>query len=546
MATLNSALDVAKTALFAAQKAITVTAHNISNASTEGYTRQRAVLEASEPLIYGGLMFGTGVNVASVQRVYDSFTTAQYREASSSLSRFEANEGLLKRLEAVFNDINGSGALTYIDKFFNGFQNVANNAPSYTERAQLLSTASSLADTFNNIASELEKNLSGLNDDIVTVAGQINTLAGQAADLNLRIAGFESSGAAANDLRDKRDSILDKLSEYVSINIVESDTGAVDVSIAGGSMIVAGVKSSAIKVLKNNDDQFLYDVVSNGSVINSKITGGRLKGLAETADYYRGTMDRVDRLAAHLIKEVNMQHGSGYGLDGSTGVEFFSAPTVRALPSASNTGGTAVASAAIDDYSLLTFDDYEIRFLDTASYIVVDSKTKAVVSSGAYSSGSAITFDGMSVTIEDTPDPPASGDVYGVSAAKDAAKNFSVALTDARKIAASGSLAGLPGDNTNALLLTELKAKAAVDGATFSEYYRSSLSDAAIAASDAGTRHDAQKKITEELKNLKESASGVSLEEEAVNLIKLQKAFEAAARVISTVNEMYDTLLNIR
>ena len=177
MATLNSALDVAKTALFAAQKAITVTAHNISNSSTEGYTRQRAVLEASEPLIYGGLMFGTGVNVASVQRAYDSFSTAQYREASSSLSRFEADEGLLKRLEAVFNDINGSGALTYMDKFFNAFQNVANNAPSYTERAQLLSTANSLADTFNNIASELEKNLSGLNDDIVTVASQINTLA---------------------------------------------------------------------------------------------------------------------------------------------------------------------------------------------------------------------------------------------------------------------------------------------------------------------------------------------------------------------------------
>ncbi|MCR4287286.1 MAG: flagellar hook-associated protein FlgK, partial [Deltaproteobacteria bacterium] len=229
MATLNAALDVAKTALFAAQKAITVTSHNIANSSTEGYTRQRAVLEASEPLIYGGLMFGTGVNVASVQRVYDSFSTAQYREASSSLSRFEADEGLLKRLEAVFNDINGSGALTYMDKFFNAFQNVANNAPSYTERAQLLSTANSLADTFNNIASELEKNLSGLNDDIVTVAGQINTLSGQVADMNLRIAGFESSGAAANDLRDKRDIILDKMSEYVSINVVESDTGAVDV-----------------------------------------------------------------------------------------------------------------------------------------------------------------------------------------------------------------------------------------------------------------------------------------------------------------------------
>ncbi|MBI5810082.1 MAG: flagellar hook-associated protein FlgK, partial [Deltaproteobacteria bacterium] len=118
MATLNAALDIAKTALLSAQKSINVTSHNIANANTEGYTRQRAVVEPSDPVLYGGLFFGTGVSVNNVVRIYDGFQVAQLRDANSTLSRYETAGSLVKGLEAALNDLGNGGILTRLDSFF--------------------------------------------------------------------------------------------------------------------------------------------------------------------------------------------------------------------------------------------------------------------------------------------------------------------------------------------------------------------------------------------------------------------------------------------
>jgi flagellar hook-associated protein 1 FlgK len=280
--------------------------------------------------------------------------------------------------------------------------------------------------------------------------------------------------------------------------------------------------------------------------MNDRITGGKLKGLMEGADYDREVLDRLNLLSATMVRDVNVQNRAGYGLDSSTNNDFFSATQVYTKALTSNSGGAAVTSATVTALASITLNDYAIRFFDTSSYTVVNTTTGAVATSGSYTSGNAITFDGLSVTITDGTGTPSGGDVFVVSATKDAARNMGVAITDTDKIAASAAVATLPGDNTNALALAALKDSAAISGTTFSEYYTDIVTDIGIVARSAAANADAREVIVEQMEAQRESISGVSIEEEAIMLVKLQRAYQAAAQVLRTVDEMFDTLFRIR
>lgn len=545
MSTLNSVLDIAKTALLGSQKAINVTSHNISNANTPGYTRQVPVIESMEPVPFGGLYYGTGVNVSGIERVYDSFQTTQIRDAGASLARYEARGGHLSSIEAMFNDFGGSGLGTRLDEFFNSFEDVASSPSTYAERSALLSSATVLADDLNRIGISLNQNITRINTHMEAQVSEINTLGSQIAELNSKIATIEVSNISANDLRDQRDLLLKDLSKIVDVSIVENRDSMVDVYV-GGSFLVAGTRVSELSTAINPDNPEVYDIVSNGMALNDRISGGSLKGDLDGAAYLQDTLSKLDLLSVSIVKDVNILHKSGYGLDSSTDVDFFDPPSVYTQASNRNTGGAVISGGTVTDLTLLTLDDYEVRFSGPANYTVVNTATKTVAASGAYVSGNPITVDGLSFTITDNSGAPAAGDVFKVSATKNAAQNIGVSVTDPNKVAASSSDATLPGDNTNAMALAALRDSVSVDGATFSEYYRSIVTGVGTALGETKTNFAAQDKVVEQLENARESLSGVSLEEEAVSLIRLQKAYEAAAKVMGTVDAMFDALLNIR
>lgn len=545
MPTLNAVFDIAKTALLANQKGISVTSHNIANANTPGYTRQRTVLETMNPINFGGQFFGTGVDVKGVERVFDSFQTMQLREASSSLSRFEAKGQHLAALESILNDFDGAGLSTRLDAFFNSISDVAANPSAYGERAAMLSSASVLSDTFNSAAANLSRNLSGINTEIEQKVSRINSLASRIADLNQQISSVEVSGISANDLRDKRDVLLEELSGLVDISVTENDIGQIDVYV-GGSFLVAANKTSELTVEPDHGDPEILNLRLNNGTINNRISGGSLRGDLDGVAYYKDIRERIDYLSASIVKAVNLRHAQGYGLDGSTVQDFFSPLSIYADANSANRGGAVITGGTVTDLNALTLDDYEIRFSGPGAYNIVNLGTDMVVSSGAYTSGATITFDGMSVTISDVSRPPQAGDRFLVSATKNAASGMGVALTDPRKIAASGTLAGIPGDNTNAMALADLREAASIDNTSFGKFYNRIVTDLGTAANDAKINYDAQGKFTQELRAAKESISGVSIEEEAINLVKLQRAYEAAAKVMSTVDEMMETLLRLR
>ncbi len=546
MASLNSILDIAKTALLATEKAINVTSHNIANANTPGYTRQEAVLEPQEPVMYGGLMFGTGVKVVDVKRYYQNFQTVQLRDAYSSLSSYQSLEELVKKLESKFNDFSGSGLSSSLSAFFNSISDLSNSPSSYGERSNLLSNASVLAQRFNDIDSSMRLDFSNINNEITSNVYRINNYATQIADLNKQIATVEISGTSANDLRDQRDSLLEGLSKIVNITTVENSTGQVDVSVAGGFALVAGYKTYSVETEVNNDNPNVLNIKSSGTVINSRITGGSLKGILDGAGYFQKAYDKLNLLAASLNKEINIQHAAGYGLDGSTGLNFFSPPSIYAAPSSFNTGGAVINGNSITDFTQLTLDDYEVRFGSPAAYAIVNKGTGAVVATGAYASGSPITVDGISFTISNNSGAPAAGDSFTISVTKNAAKDLGVAITDPNKIAAASTAAGVPGDNTNALALVGLKDSAAVKGSTFQDYYNGIVTDIGVVVNESSSNVEASKRVAEQLQTARDSASGVSMEEEAVSLVRLQRAYQAAARVVSTVDQMFDELFSIR
>lgn len=546
MSSLNSILDIAKTSLLASQKAISVTSHNISNANMPGYTRQTAVLEPMNPVSAGGLFFGTGVNVASIERVYDSFQATQLMDANSKLSRYDTGQGLMKTLESIIYDANGGGLSAPLDGLFNSFHDLAANPGAQAERSALLSNAAILTDRFNWIDKSIRQNLTNINNEIEARVNKLNSLAKQVAELNNQISTVEIAGVTANDLRDKRDLLLKSISDITDISVRESKTGAVDVCIAGGSFLVSGVKSSPVTVGINGNNPYIYDIMSNGSAINGRMSGGALKGLIDSSNEYQDTLGKLNKLASAIVKEVNVAHRSGYGLDGSTGVDFFDPATVYTKSAAGNTGGATISAGVVTDQSLLTLDDYEIRFSGPAAYTVVNKNSNAVVLKGVYTSGTPITFEGLSVNITDFKGAPAAGDTFTVSSTMYAAQNIRVAVTDNDKIAASSSASTLPGDNTNALKLADIKNSKIIHGSTLNQYFNALAAGVGTASNNVSTNMNAQGKVVEELQMARDSVSGVSLEEEAINLVKLQKAYEAAAKVMGTADKLFDTLLSLR
>ena len=258
-----------------------------------------------------------------------------------------------------------------------------------------------------------------------------------------------------------------------------------------------------------------------------------------------GFQDRVDRLAATLINEFNQQHEAGYALDGTTTNSFFSAITPPAPVAHDTNSGTAVGtSVAITDPTLLTFQNYEVQFSSSSAYSIVNTASGATVTTGSYTSGAAINFDGIDVVLTGT---AATGDVYSVSVQQGAAQRFGLALTNVDKVAASSTALGAPGNNVNALALVNLHTsrQATLGNLTLNDYHTITTGNVGSITREATLLLNSTTLEFEQLQGLRESVSGVSLDEELTNLLSFQRSFEASARMITVADELLQTVISL-
>jgi flagellar hook-associated protein 1 FlgK len=563
---LYGILDMAKWATLTQQANISVVSHNISNVNTPGYSRQKVLLGAAIPVTTEAGQMGTGVRTITVQREYDNFIGVQLNFEKQLLGNWKALNYNFQRIEEIFNESSEYGLSGVMDEFWNAWQALADNPSGQAERAALVSIAETMSNDFNKMYNDFHTLQTNVNNSIKGTVDEINALTDQIVELNEKISRIEVGGDIANDFRDQRDGLMDELAEKIGYSYLEDELGQVSIFLENGNPLVQARMQWELGVEVNTANDNFYDVSwDDGSgtltAITDIITRGELSGMIEMRDtIIPDYLSKVDRLAGGIINAINKLHYYGYGLDGSTENNFFLPLSAATSVSEDNTGGGVITGGAVYDNTVLTLDDYEIQFVGANFEIynvtdgtqVMDARINGIVDtdgSFTYMSGSTIEFEGIQVVVTDGAlGGPLAGDVFTVSSTGDAAKNMTVnpvIVGDVTKIAASEDISG--DDNVNALAIAVLRDGNTMNNNTtsFSSYYSGLVGEVGVDVQDASRNLVYRETMVDQLQTRKESVSGVNLDEEAVNLMRYQAAFTAAARMITVVDEMIQELLNL-
>ncbi len=550
-------LNTAKLGLLSQQLAIEVTGQNIANVQTEGYSRQEVKFEATTPRSFSLGQLGTGVRVAGIERSHDEFLFSQILSEGDTLGRFQVRKDVFDQLEILLSENNGQSLNLTLSSFFSAIQDVSGNPTGLPERSSMLAEAQNLASVFNNLGESLFQIQRNLDATISVEVAKINSLTEEIAALNQAIHANEPTTFSANDLRDKRDQKVKELSELIDLNFVDEQDGQISITLNDGTPLVLQSTAFTLDTSINGNNKSFLDIVvldgaGNSTNITSSITGGTLKGYLDMRDTeVEDLRDKLDRLAAGFVQEFNKIHQQGFGIDGSTGNNLFSALTTTVLINTNNTG-SATLTATNGDPSNISVDKYEITITGSNSFSLTNLTTGA--SSGTFTFTSGSTFNlanGFAVTISGT---PAVGDKFKLSVSESASRNFSVAsgvLSNSDKISAGLNSST---DGANALELVKLQSKLVfgsitLDSAgsgtfTFDEFYSSIVSTVGIESFSSQSTFLQQEAILLQLNIRRESISGVSIDEELINMIKFQQAYNAAARLIGVVDELLDTVIS--
>ena len=553
-----SALSSAKLGLLAQQLAIEVTGQNIANVETEGYSRQDVTFEANTPrhaIKYGSMhQIGTGVRVAGIERAHDQFLFEQIMDEGDLTGSTEVKKDIFEQLEVLFNEGSGRSLNDALSSFFASVHDLATNARGLSERADLVSKAEHLASTFNQTGKQLFTIQRNIDATIETEVVEINSLTTQIGKLNESIHANEpASQYKANDLRDNRDRLVKELSKKIDIQLIEESDNQIGLTLKDGTALVLKDRVFKLSTSLNGDNDSFKDVnIEYGSGlknITSTITGGELRGYLDMRDTeVKSALDKMNILSASFIQEFNGIHRAGFGIDGSSGLDFFSPLDVTVDHDADNTG-TAAVSITNASPTTVSVDEFEIAFTSNSQFTLNNLTTNA--SSGTFTFASGSTFnikDGFAVTISGS---AVSGDKVTFSVSEDAASGMSVSSTitaNTKKIAAGTTTNG---DGGNALLMAGLQNELAFNSVTwssesgsytFDEYYNAVVSTIGIESFSAQATLRQQEGIMLQLNSRRESISGVSIDEEMIKMIKFQQAYNASARMISVVDEMLDAL----
>lgn len=482
MTTLGGILNTARGAIAAHQTAITVTSHNIANAETPGYTRQRAALTANVPVGLPIGQVGTGVTASRIERIRDPLLDTVYRREAGNESAFAARRDVLQQVEGIFAEPGESGLSSSIDAFWAAWDDLANLPNSATARGSVQQRGTQLAMALNQTARRLDEVRDGTRTRIAATVQDVNRLTKQVGELNTQIVAAEAGGRTASDLRDARDRVLDELGQHVELQVSERPNGAVGVFV-GGATLVDNATVKPLTLL--GADPVRFGV--GGSPEALPAVGGSLGAMARVLneDLPRITAE-LDTFTAALVEQVNAVHREGWSPAGD--------------PAGPSTGW---AGSGVD-------------FFDPASL-----------------TAASIALAGRG------PDDPTSVPL-GVR-------------NDAAYVAAGNVRFGT-GNNAVALRLAALKDSASAvtpnpsaPGVTqsFRDYYRGVVTGLALETESATNSAEAYGMVVEEVEFRRQSVAGVSNDEEMTNLIRQQQAYVAATRIVSTVDEMAQSILNM-
>ena len=577
MGSLFSTLDIARSGLQASQIQLNVAGHNVSNASVDGYSRQRA--EQTTPLAisysYGEL--GRGTVISEIKRIRDEYLDKIYRQELQTLGYSEVQAQYFELLEDALLETTDEAFGTRLNDFFDAMNDFANGVEEYSVREATVAEAVTLAQTLNQLANQYDDLRTNANEEIRNMIPEINSLADSIAEINIMIRDAELDGSSANDLRDERDRALDELAKLININYTERDDGQITVRI-GSDVLVdeTGAREivANLAVPPNPERGDLVDVrfADNNELV--EITDGELYGVLEIRDVVIPEIDaRIDTLAATIIEQVNRIHSQGNGLINLSGtisstnaVSDSTLALEDTVPQDDN--GDPLFSIAAGSFDIVIYDDSTGNQVAGSPFTVsVDPATDSLDDLVA-AINAAVTdpnFDpavvnaGGTITLGTTSGYSFSfsNDTSGILTALGINGLFTG--TDAQTISVSQHIQDEPGylssaydletlstgDNEAALAICEIRNALVLDNnsSTLNDYYESTVAGLGVRSASNQTILATEQAFIDDLESRRLEESGVNLDEEVTLMMEYQRVYEACARVVTVANTMLDALL---
>ncbi|MFA5494429.1 MAG: flagellar hook-associated protein FlgK [Porticoccaceae bacterium] len=538
-----SMFSIGLSGLNTAQIALNTTSNNISNVYTPGYNRELAIVEQKN---HGG------VGVIAVQRQFDYFIASQLNGSTSTLAALDSYYSQVSQIDNLLAD-QEVGLAPLMQKFFASLQALAATPSDPAARQGVIGAANTLTAQFRSFDSYLRDMQDGINGQIGAEVAQINNRLEQLAELNREIVvAAASQGEAPNSLLDMRDQIVAELSEHLDVRVSIQDGLTYNIALNNGQPLVTGTRAFSLEAMASTADPSRLvvgynDGAGNRVELNDKvIKGGGLGGLLQ---FRSETLDKVQNsiglMAVSLAVGFNDQHQLGIDLNGDFGEPFFAIGSPKVF-SATGNAGTAVISAAYDDIAGLTGADYDIRVVDAATgELAITRRDSGETFTGTLDGSGQLAFAGVELTVDD-PALLADGDSFQLQPTRLAAAEMDNLIHDTGKIAAAGP-GGASGDNRNALALQDLQNAKLVGGrASLNQSYASLVGDVGIRTNIVGVNRAAQAGFTAQLQVAQQSLSGVNLDEEAANLIRYQRYYQANAKTIEVASILLDTILGLR
>ena len=559
---LFTQLDMGKRALTAQQAGMSTAGHNIANMDNENYTRQRVDLDSQHPY---RSRFGAGVDINGVSQVADRFLADRLISEQSRWGNAEIRDQNLRRVEAIFAEVEGHGLRDAMNQFWGAWGRLANGPEREVARKDLLDTAQTLATRVNGMHRDFVKFRRELNGRLAERVEKVNLLAKQISELNIRIQQTDRGRGEANDLRDERLAALKSLSKLVQIDWFENDSKLVQVNIGNGFPLVNGRKANSVEASYEHDEVGYFslrgvDPKGISRDLTSAIKSGELKEYVILRDEVMvGFIEKLNELAAELAYRVNTAHNGGTGLRSSFDQltsSFALRPDARMQPLPFIKDGNFRLHVVSPEYEILeTFEVGVEAGVDTVDDIV--NRINATVANPSLLQ--AKVNDEGSVTIESTgPYEFVLGrDSSGFSAIMgfhnffenlQGAKDFRVnprLIEYPNHISTGREL--LPGDNSTALDIAALQFNPTMRGesVTFDEYYNGIMAELGLLITRSADEKRNTEIIVDQFQKLRDEISSVNMDEEVADMVQYQRGFEAAAKFVGTVDEMTQTVINM-
>ncbi len=526
-------LELSRRALASQQAALNITGHNIANANTQGYTRQVGNLSTTTPYTVSSngksISYGSGVTLDTVNRARDTYVDRQFRGETSKQQYWAGRQDSLQKVESVLNEPSDNSLHSDMDEFWNAWSDLSKNPENMGARSVVRERALTLTESFHNIAQQVSDMRENLDSSIRVQVHQINSYGQQIKDLNDQIKGSEVNGDNPNDLRDQRDLIVDQLSKLVSVRVIETkDPRFTDRDVSNFKVIIGNENSaenntliddSTVRFLEEPPPQKMINGYNSSLVVWSDDSspvkkdvdlGTKLGILAANIEVRDIDLpkfgEQFDKLAQGIASAVNALHQTGQGLtaEGDVGINFF---TDGSNPPSSTPPALPVITA-----STITLN------------VEIDGDLSRIATG--------------TIPLDNSTPPP--------THTLDADGNPLVTVGDGNIARALSSLSG--GWSALEGLIAAGKFGAVgqtpVSGASLSDYYGSNVAQMGVDVQQANRMKAGQDVLVVHLSNQRESISGVSLDEEMTNLVKFQKSYSAAARMVTMMDDMLDTIVN--